>query len=462
MDINGLMKETDTSDEISTVMEAGPATEMMSAATAYSSGTLNEMGTQSGSNALYGHTGFDELSSDVTDRDAAAADRYQNLKNIETCQAYMDSNEKKIQELSLQESKIDSQLSDVSQSTIDRAGSQIGRLENAKSDFAKDRYQASLDYDNAKQSGRAAQNAIDKHNSGERVLSQKALNDVREQKVASDKTMSDARYRIDQADARIKDTDTRISQIKRTAAGKAYDLSTQKSAIQQQRQQLAAQNSTIKQSQNTYKNFEKEYAAFDKAKGGSGQTFSSSQAFKQTAEANARRAKLANVLNFDSSKFNGVLTPEERAERLRQRAISRQQEADRARIKQSAMNVAKVAGGVVGAVGGMYGGASNMVYTGMAGAEAGQKVVNAPRWIKDTGKATIETGGAIKRETVRQVDKFKTNINTVREKIENFHVADQGTYAQNTYSAEEQPEPSYNQTEEALQAKEHLRNNMRQ
>lgn len=454
-DINGLMTKTGAADETGTAMAAGSSAELMQAGTAYDGGgTLREMGTQSESNTLYGHTGSDELSSDVTDRDAAAADRYQNLKNIETCQAYMDSNEKKIQALSLQESNIDSQLSDVSQSTIDRVGSQIGRLEGAKSDFAKDKYQASLDYDSAKQSGRAAQNAIDKHNSGERVLSKKALNDVREQKVASDKTMNDARYRMDQADARIKDADTQISQIKRTAAGKAYDLSTQKSAIQQQRQQLTAQNSTIKQSQNVYKNYEKEYAAFDKAKGGSGQTFSSSQAFKQTAESNARRAKLANVLNFDSSKFNGVLTPEERAERLRQRAVNRQQEADRARIKQSAMNVAKVAGAAVGAVAGMYGGASNMVYTGMMGAEA----TTIPGKLKNIYVAAGETDAAIGRE----INRTGASIHHVHEQIRDFHASDQSPYTQNTYSHEEQTAPLYSQTEEALRAKEHLRNNMRQ
>lgn len=111
------------------------------------------------------------------------------------------------------------------------------------------------------------------------------------------------------------------------------------------------------------------------------------------------------------------------------------------------MNVAKVAGAAVGAVAGMYGDASNMVYTGMAGELAGQKAVNARDWVRDTGQAAADTVMAISRAG--------TGI-----KPEYIQLYDESHFQINPY--EKNDTLLYNQTEEALQAKEHLRNNMRQ
>lgn len=409
---------------------------------------------QTNPNALYGHTGSDELSRDVTNRDAAAAARYENLKNIEACQAYMDSNDREIQKLSLQESKIDTKLSEVKQGTIDRAGSQIGRLEESKAGFEKDKYQATLDYNDARRSEKAAQAALDKHNSGERVLSDEALRDVQKQKVESNRSMRDAQYRMEQADARMKDADVRISEVRRTEAGKAYDLSMQKANIQQQRQQLEARNANLKQAQTAYKNSERDYAALDKAKGGSGQEFKSSQAFKQTAESNARRAKLATVLNFDSSKFNGVLTPEERAERLRERAMNRQSEANKAIIRQNAKNAAIIAGSVLGATVGMYGGASNMVYTGMAAGMGVEKASNiyVNHFVDTAGpNHTVQKITPEKRLHMQQQPQKQTSYPNTRQNTRQEKDRDSLT-----------KEMSYDQTEEAYAAREHVRNNMQQ
>lgn len=196
--------------------------------------------------------------------------------------------------------------------------------------------------------------------------------------------------------------------------------------------------------------------------GAVGQGFESSQAFKQTVGSDARSLKLANVFNFNLSKFNVVLTPEERAERLRKRAMNRQREADRARIKQSALNVAKFAGTAVGAAAGMYGGASNMVYSVMVGGMSAK----APGAVVRTVKAAGETGAAIGREIDRFTEGVRDGTNYGRES--NYEASPnlnratrrRPEHSQRDYRNVEQGQSSYDQSEEALRAREHIRNNM--
>ena len=392
------------------------------------------------SNALYGRMGTDELSKDVTDRDETAQARYDNLRTMESCQSRMDGNDKRIQNLSLEEQAVDQQIV------------------QGKNDCMKEKQLAGMEYAEAQRKVNEASSIIAKHQSGEQILAKGDYAQVSAQYTENYDKMRGAKQRMQMADARMKDYDTRVTPYAdRNGAApqsEAYRLNQRKMELQQQRQSLETKNADLRRAQAKCVEIENKYSAFDKAKGGSGQKFSSSQVYKQTVESNARKAKLANVLNFDTSKFNGVLTAEERAGLLRERALNGQRAADRARIIRSAQNVAKTAGMAVGAIGAMYGGASNMVYAGMAGGMAGEKIVTAPKAAYNFSKATVETVEAIDRERSQIGQNAKVyHDNGVQ------HSSNTPNYKREENVGTHKSVP-YNQTEEALLAKEHVRNNM--
>ena len=134
--------------------------------------------------------------------------------------------------------------------------------------------------------------------------------------------------------------------------------------------------------------------------------------------------------------------------------MSRQSEANKAIIRQSAKNAAIIAGSVLGATAGMYGGASNMVYTGMAAGMGVEKASNiyVNHFVDTAGpnhtvqKITPENRLHMQQQPQKQTSYPNTRQNTRQEK-------DRDSLTK---------EMSYDQTEEAYAAREHVRNNMQQ
>lgn len=127
---------------------------------------------------------------------------------------------------------------------------------------------------------------------------------------------------------------------------------------------------------------ENTYASNAKDAGMDGSVYKNAEAFANNQKVVQNLKKQANYKNFDSQKFDGVLTPEERAKYTRMRAA-----------RTAVNSIGKAAGKVITAsavVGAAYGGPGAMVSAGMA-STLGQEA------IKDTARKTKNTAiGAAK------------------------------------------------------------------
>lgn len=102
----------------------------------------------------------------------------------------------------------------------------------------------------------------------------------------------------------------------------------------------------------------------------------------------------ADYRNFDSGKFNGILTPQEREEFYRDRASQQR----RAELADGAKKVGKVVGGTLGAAAGMYGGASTMMAGAMIGGGVGGKTAEVTSYAKSDSPQIHLKGKNAERE----------------------------------------------------------------
>ena len=223
-----------------------------------------------------------------------------------------------------------------------------------------------------------------------------------------------AAERYEAAKENYQNADDEIRQIQSGSRTQVTDLHEQRSAVHERKVALQQQNQSLQGAQAAYKKAEIEYADLDKAKGGSGQKFNSAAVYKETAESQARRAKLANVLNFDSSKFNGVLTPEERAERLRDRALLGDRRARIAEIRRKTEMPRKIAAGIAGAAVGVavtaYGGDRNAAMGAMLGMESADLLTSGK---PDRAPRTEEEAEEIQqkeKQRIEYLDKFRNIV----------------------------------------------------
>lgn len=322
---------------------------------------------------LYGSTQYDLLSNDVQERDETAQARYENLQKIETCGAAMTANDQKIRELSLQEASLDRQIAGA---RMDGGGSMAADLEDAqvrKADYQNDMLSARADMKQFKAEGADLRRRLADHDSGKNVMSREDLQQTKQAEQRAHQHYAAASERYEAAKENYQDANDEIRQIQSGNRTHVTDLQAQRAAVHERKVALQQHNQSLQGAQAAYKKAEIEYADLDKAKGGTGQKFNSSAVYKETAEAQARRAKLANILNFDSSKFNGVLTPEERAERLRDRALLGDRRVRIEEIRRKTEVPRKIAAGIAGAAVGVavtaYGGDRNAAMGAMLGME---------------------------------------------------------------------------------------------
>lgn len=360
---------------------------------------------------LYGNTQFGQLSSMVQEQDETAQARYENLQKIESCGAAMTANDQAIRELSLQEASLDRQIAGA---RMDGGGSMAADLEDAqvrKADYQNDMLSARANMKQFKAEGADLRRQIADHESGKAVMSSEELKQTKHAEQRARQHYAAAAERYESAKENYNDADNEIRQIQSGSRTRVNDLQEQRAAVHERKVALQQHNQTLQGAQAAYKKAEIEYADLDKAKGGSGQKFNSSAVYKETAEAQARRAKLANVLNFDSSKFNGVLTPEERAERLRDRALLGDRRVRIEEIRRKTEMPRKIAAGLAGAAVGVavtaYGGDRNAAMGAMLGMEGADfltsgKAERAPR-------TEEEAEDLIRRERNRQdqIEKLK-------------------------------------------------------
>lgn len=322
---------------------------------------------------LYGNTQYDLLPNEVQERDETAQARYENLQKIETCGAAMTANDQAIRELSLQEASLDRQIAGA---RMDGGGSMASDLEDAqvrKADYQNDMLSARAEMKQFKAEGADLRRRIADHESGKNVMRREEVQQTKQAEQRARQHYAAASERYEAAKENYQDANDEIRQIQSGSRTRVADLQEQRAAVHERKVALQQHNQTLQGAQAAYKKAEIEYADLDKAKGGTGQKFNSSAVYKETAEAQARRAKLANILNFDSSKFNGVLTPEERAERLRDRALLGDRRVRIEEIRRKTEVPRKLAAGIAGAAVGVavtaYGGDRNAAMGAMLGME---------------------------------------------------------------------------------------------
>lgn len=367
---------------------------------------------------LYGNTQYDLLSNEVQERDETAQARYENLQKIETCASAMTANDQKIRELSLQEASLDRQIASA---RMDGGGSMASDLEDAqvrKADYQNDMLSARADMKQFKAEGADLRRRLSDHESGKNIMSREELQQTKQAEQRARQHYAAAADRYEAAKENYNDASDEIRQIQSGNRTRVADLQEQRAAVHERKVALQQHNQSLQGAQAAYKKAEIEYADLDKAKGGSGQKFNSAAVYKETAEAQARRAKLANVLNFDSSKFNGVLTPEERAERLRDRALLGDRRVRIAEIRRKTEVPRKIASGIAGAAVGVavtaYGGERNAAMGAMLGMEGADmltsgKTERAPR-------TEDEAEDLIRRERDREemIEKLKNMQKTAQ------------------------------------------------
>lgn len=353
---------------------------------------------------LYGNTQFDLLSNEIQERDETAQSRYENLQKIESCASAMTANDQKIRELSLQEASLDRQIAGA---RMDRGGSMASDLEDAqvrKSDYQNDMLSARADMKQFKAEGADLRRRIADHETGKNVMSKEEVQQTKHAEQRARQHYAAAAERYEAAKENYQDADNEIRQIQSGSRTRVNDLQEQRAAVHERRVALQQHNQSLQGAQAAYKKAEIEYADLDKAKGGTGQKFNSSVVYKETAEAQARRAKLANVLNFDTSKFNGVLTPEERAERLRDRALLGDRRTRMQEIRRRAEMPRKIAAGIAGAAAGValtaYGGDRNAAMGAMLGMEGADLLTSGHS--ERAPRTEEEAEDLIRKERARQ------------------------------------------------------------
>lgn len=363
---------------------------------------------------LYGNTQFDQLSNMVQDRDETAQARFENLQKIETCGAAMTANDRKIQELSLQEASLDRQIASA---RMDGGSSMASDLEDAevrKADYQNDMRSAHADMKQFKAEGAAMRQQLADHESGKAVMSREEVQQTKQAEQRARQHYAAAAERYEAAKENYNDADNEIRQIQSGSRTRVTDLQEQRAAVHERKVALQQHNQTLQGAQAAYKKAEMEYADLDKAKGGSGQKFNSAAVYKETAESQARRAKLANVLNFDSSKFNGVLTPEERAERLRDRALLGDRRARIAEIRRKTEVPRKIASGLAGAAVGVavtaYGGDRNAAMGAMLGMEGADLLTSGRAEPAPRTEEKVEEIFRKEKQRIEYLDKFRNIV----------------------------------------------------
>ena len=158
-------------------------------------------------------------------------------------------------------------------------------------------------------------------------------------------------------------------------------------------QQMEARNAQLQGGIERATQLESEYANNEKAVGMAGTRYASADAFKFQQQINDVKLSGVNTQNFDSGKFDGLLSPQMKADLYQQRAM----EADRQRVVDGMKTVGKAAGavalGTVGAAAAMYGGPQAMMAAGAGSIVFGEKVISGAYHTAKVGRDYIEAGG---------------------------------------------------------------------
>lgn len=136
-------------------------------------------------------------------------------------------------------------------------------------------------------------------------------------------------------------------------------------------QKAAYENAVYRQQAEYCKSVENTYAKNSEFAGMSGRTFKDADEFYYSKRVEQIAKKQADFRNFDSGRYDGILTPQEKEEFYRQRAVYQGRE----RMVRAVGNIGGVAAGVVGGALMMGGGPNTTAMGAMVGYSVGNRIM---------------------------------------------------------------------------------------
>ena len=180
------------------------------------------------------------------------------------------------------------------------------------------------------------------------------------------------------------------------------EAQSQRDALARSNAQMRHQNQDLRAGVERATARERNYAGNAQAAGMSGKTFSSASGFQQQAIIDNNRRKQMNFRNFDSGKFEGLVSPEQRVKYARQRATI----GTATKVASTAIKAAGVvAVGSVGATAAAYGGPSAMQKGASAAILGGVVVSKAGTKVVSTGGVVASEVGRATAHAVKKIDK---------------------------------------------------------
>lgn len=171
--------------------------------------------------------------------------------------------------------------------------------------------------------------------------------------------------------------------------------------------ELARRNAVLRAKADECMKREQAYAHIREVGGMSSRTYKDAASYKHATRVEQAQRQLANYSNFDTKRYEGVLTPAEREQFYRDRVFHERAKSVGSALKSAGVTAAAVSVASTAAVVAAYGGPNAMVGTAVGATTAGRTVVNTA--IK-TGGTVITTGQVAHEAGSRAVQKVASRV----------------------------------------------------